>query len=101
MAHTPRLFQRSKNDENRLLLGLMFSNSQLAGPTLRYSLRKPFDVFANVSSTHEWCALVDVVRTDFRQHVVILYSKFPSELKASLQPVIEGHEKCNDNVITL
>jgi hypothetical protein len=32
-----------------------------------------------------WCGLVDVIRIDFRQDVLILYSMFPSELKASQQ----------------
>ena len=59
MTKTPILFRSSKTDEKRHLLGLVFSNLQLEGATLRYTLRKPFDVFAKVPTTSEWRALED------------------------------------------
>ena len=56
---TPILFRSSKTDEKRHLLGLVFSNLQLEGATLRYTLRKPFNVFAKVPPTEEWRARRD------------------------------------------
>ena len=59
VAKTPRLFESSKIEEKRKLLGLVFSNLQMEGSTLRYTLRKPFDLFAGTLNRQEWCALVD------------------------------------------
>jgi hypothetical protein len=35
-----------------------------------------------------WCPLVDVIRTDFRQDVLTLYSLFPPQLKEWLEKVV-------------
>jgi DNA invertase Pin-like site-specific DNA recombinase len=41
------LFESSTIDEKRQLLGYAFSNLELEGAKLQFSLRKPFDLFAN------------------------------------------------------
>jgi DNA invertase Pin-like site-specific DNA recombinase len=53
------LFESSKTDEKRGLLGFVFSNLQLEGPILRYTLRKPFEVFAQLPHNPEWRATED------------------------------------------
>jgi hypothetical protein len=49
-----QLFESSKVDYKRRLLGFVFSNLQLERPTLRYTLRKPFDLFAQLPHNPEW-----------------------------------------------
>jgi hypothetical protein len=50
------LFESSKTDEKRGLLGFVFLNLQLEGATLRYTLRKPFEQFAQLPNNPEWRA---------------------------------------------
>ncbi len=59
MAKSSQIFQSSNIAEKRALLGLVFSNLQLEGSNLRFTLRKPFDQFAKVSECQEWCARED------------------------------------------
>ncbi len=54
------LFESSKTDQKRQLLGFVFSNLKLEGPTLRYTLRKPFDVFSQLPHNPEWRPLRDL-----------------------------------------
>ncbi len=54
VGKTYELFESSKTDEKRGLLGFVFSNLQLEGATLRYTLRKPFEVFAQLPHNPEW-----------------------------------------------
>jgi site-specific DNA recombinase len=49
-SKAPDLFERSNNAEKRLLIGFVFSNLTLEGPTLRYSLRKPFDLLVDLAN---------------------------------------------------
>ncbi len=53
------LFGSSKIEYKRDLIGFVFSNLKLEGATLRYTLRKPFELFAQLPKNPEWCALVD------------------------------------------
>ena len=53
-SHAYDLFDNSTIDEKRQLLGYTFSNLELDGSTLRFSLRKPFNLFANLASSQEW-----------------------------------------------
>ena len=53
------LFESSKTDEKRGLLGFVFLNLQLEGSTLRYTLRKPFEQFAQLPNNPEWRARED------------------------------------------
>jgi F0F1-type ATP synthase membrane subunit b/b' len=39
----------------------------------------------------EWWTLIDVIRTDFRQDVLNLYSLFPPEIKAWLEKIVPDH----------
>jgi site-specific DNA recombinase len=49
VAKSYDLFESSKTDEKRGLLGFVFSNLQMEGPTLRYTLRKPFEQLAQLT----------------------------------------------------
>src|SRR5277367_2296504 len=55
-ANSYDLFESSKTDEKRGLLGFVFLNLRLEGPTLRYDLRKPFDQLAKLPNNPEWRA---------------------------------------------
>ncbi len=48
------IFQSSTIDEKRQLMGYVFSNLELEGSTLRYTLRKPFDLFVNLTPNQKW-----------------------------------------------
>lgn len=48
------LFESSKPDEKRRLISFVFSNLEIHGQDLRFSLRKPFDMFVNLGDCKEW-----------------------------------------------
>ncbi len=54
------LFESSKTEQKRGLIGFVFSNLKLEGVTLRYTLRKPFEVFAQLPHNPEWRPLRDL-----------------------------------------
>lgn len=58
-SHSAQLFDCSKNDEKRELIGFLFSNLSLKGTTLCYSLKKPFDMLAGLPTCKEWRAWRD------------------------------------------
>ncbi len=53
------IFDRSKTDEKRQLMGYVFSNLELKGSTLCYSLKKPFDLLVDLASCQEWRPQLD------------------------------------------
>ncbi len=53
------LFESSKSDEKRRLIGFVFSNLEIYGEELRFSLRKPFDLFVNLGECKEWLGRLD------------------------------------------
>ena len=48
------IFDRSTTDEKRQLIGYVFSNLELKGAKLYYTLKMPFDLLVNLSSYKEW-----------------------------------------------
>lgn len=48
------LFESSTIDEKRQLIGYVFSNLELKGTTICYSLKKPFNLFADLVNRKEW-----------------------------------------------
>ncbi len=48
------LFEGSTNAEKRRLIGFVFSNLELEGSKLRFSLRKPFDLFVDLAECQNW-----------------------------------------------
>ncbi|MDD3289164.1 MAG: recombinase family protein [Alphaproteobacteria bacterium] len=69
VGKTYDLFGSSNTAEKRSLLGFVFSNLKLEGPTLRYTLRKPFDVFAKLPNNPEWRPLRDSNPCYYRERV--------------------------------
>ena len=57
------LFESSKIEQKRKLVNYVFSNLELEGVTLRYSLRKPFDLMVDCSTRSEWLGLLNTLRT--------------------------------------
>ena len=52
-------FKGSNAEEKRKLINLVFSNLELNGQKLVYTLRSPFDAFVKTVKTGEWRALED------------------------------------------
>ena len=48
------LFERSKAEQKRKLLSLVFSNLRLSGKNLEYSMRSPFDLMVNRPTYTSW-----------------------------------------------
>jgi len=57
------LLESSKIEQKRKLINYVFTNLELEGVTLRYSLRKPFDLMTNCTTHSEWLGLLDTLRT--------------------------------------
>ncbi|MDP9137582.1 MAG: recombinase family protein, partial [Pseudomonadota bacterium] len=48
------IFERSKTEQKRQLIALVFSNLRLRGEKLEYSLRSPFDLMVNRPTHTSW-----------------------------------------------
>ncbi len=48
------LFVGSNNEGKRRLINFVFSNLQLNGQKLQFSLRKPFDLYVKATNCGEW-----------------------------------------------
>ena len=57
------LFESSNIEQKRKLINYVFSNLELEGATLRYSLKKPFDLMVDCTTYNDWLGLVDTLRT--------------------------------------
>ena len=53
-AKAADLFKAMEPAEKREILGLVLSNSVLEEGTLRFSYKKPFDLFVNVTDLAKW-----------------------------------------------
>jgi site-specific DNA recombinase len=53
------LFERSKTEQKRQLIAFVFSNLQLRGKKLEFSLRSPFDLMVDRRSYTSWLPLMD------------------------------------------
>ena len=56
------LFESSKVEEKRQLLGFLLQNCKLKGKELDFTLQKPFDAILTANKTSTWLPLVDVFR---------------------------------------
>tara|TARA_Y100000031_G_C7897216_1_gene237865 strand:+ start:209 stop:529 length:321 start_codon:yes stop_codon:yes gene_type:complete len=48
------IFDRSTTEEKRQLIGYLFSNLELKGSKLQYTLRTPFNLFTDLAKKKEW-----------------------------------------------
>lgn len=48
------LFESSNIEQKRKLINFVFSNLELEGETLRYSLKKPFDMIVDCTTYNDW-----------------------------------------------
>lgn len=53
------IFQSSTIDEKRQLIGYVFSNLEMEGANLRYTLKTPFNLFINMGDHQKWRPLRD------------------------------------------
>jgi hypothetical protein len=59
LSKSAEMFASSKTEQKRRMLGFVFSNLQMEGSTLRYALRKPFEVLQQVPRNQEWRPIMD------------------------------------------
>ena len=60
LSKSAEIFVSSKTEQKRQMLGFVFSNLQMEGSTLRYCLRKPFELLQQVPRNPEWRARDDL-----------------------------------------
>jgi hypothetical protein len=58
-SRAAELFERSKTEQKRQLLAFVFSNLQLRGKKLEFSLRSPFDLMVNRRDHSSWLGRQD------------------------------------------
>jgi site-specific DNA recombinase len=63
-SRAAELFERSKIEQKRELIAFVFSNLQLSGKKLDFSLRSPFDLMVNRADHSSWLAFLNTVRTE-------------------------------------
>ena len=76
------LFERSKTEQKRELIAFVFSNLQLRGKKLAFSLRSPFDLMVDRRSYASWLAFLDTVRTERFENVLALKAQLSVRLAA-------------------
>jgi DNA invertase Pin-like site-specific DNA recombinase len=64
------LFKSSDIEEKRRIIAMLFPNLSMNGEKLVFIMRKPFDMFLNLTDRQEWLRLVYVFRTDRKEEVV-------------------------------
>ncbi len=74
------IFKSSTTDEKRQLIGYIFSNLELKGDKLQYTLHAPFDLLVNIEDCQNWHPLFDTVRTKHSMAIITLYNRMPSKL---------------------
>ena len=70
------LFERSKMDQKRQLVAFVFSNLQLRGKKLEFSLRSPSLVDSSIRKQAASLAFLDTVRTE-RFNDILAYGPIP------------------------
>ena len=53
-SRAAEIFERSKIEQRRQLIAFVFSNLQLRGKKLEYSMRSPFDLMVNRATYTSW-----------------------------------------------
>ncbi len=69
-SRAPKLFESSGIEQKRKLMAFIFSNLTLNGATLGYTLRKPFDLFADAAARAVWRPLRESNPCYHRERVV-------------------------------
>lgn len=72
-ARASELFKSSKVEEKRQLIKYVFSNFEVEGKNIGFSIRKPFDKLLNLSKGQEWLPLFDELRTKYYDDVLLFY----------------------------
>src|SRR3984893_8254935 len=72
-SRAAELFERSKTEQKRQLIAFVFSNLQLRGKKLEFSLRSPFDLMVDRRSYTSWLAFLNTVRTERFEQVLALW----------------------------
>jgi hypothetical protein len=67
-----------ETDQKRQLIAFVFSNLQLRGKKLEFSLRSPFDLMVDRRSYTGWLAFLNTVRTERFEQVLALRPFLPA-----------------------
>jgi hypothetical protein len=71
-------FEISTTYEKSESLGYTFSNLELEVRKLGFSLRKDFNLFANLANCQEWLPTLDILRTEYCKDIVFMFSRIPA-----------------------
>jgi hypothetical protein len=71
-SRAAELFARSKVEQKRELIAFVFSNLQLRGKKLEFSMRSPFDLMVDRADYSSWLAFLNTVRTQRYEQVLAL-----------------------------
>lgn len=71
-----QIFQDSKTEEKREIINYIFSNLQLEGQKLGYTLRKPFDLMVNLGTCSDWLPTECTTRTFTSNEAYDIQPKF-------------------------
>ena len=67
------IFKSSGNRKKRRLINFLFSNLELDGINLCYSLKKPFDKLLDIEEISKWRELCNEFRTTYRDDILKIY----------------------------
>jgi hypothetical protein len=77
-SRAAKIFERSKIEQKRQLIAFVFSNLQMRGKKLEFSMRLPFDLMVNRATYASWLAFLNTVRTERFEQVLALRTVFPT-----------------------
>jgi hypothetical protein len=63
------IFESSNNIKKRELINILFSNLELSGLNLHYSLQKPFELLQKKEGQPVWLPIARTLRTERREEV--------------------------------
>ena len=72
------------------MLGYVFSNLELEGQKLRFSLRTPFHLFADLASCQEWLTVLNQMREEDYQEIMCMRYHLKSVQRQFGMPVDES-----------
>ncbi|MGH1377064.1 MAG: hypothetical protein ACRBCK_12040 [Alphaproteobacteria bacterium] len=84
-SRAPDMLNSSKTGVKRALIAFVFSNLQLNGTKLEYTLREPFQSFQSVGECNKWHPVIDTVRTQNSHGIIKLHKQISPELLEAIE----------------
>ena len=87
LAKNAKLLWKSRSAEERIeMLKMVLSNPVLDGPSLRYDLKKPFAVLAEMSQKSDWREQLEQLRTDLLSFPLPPWERICKDLNIKFSP---------------